>query len=90
MPQWVYVNEIGKHEGQEVTLKGWLYNKRRVANCISSNSVTALALSSVSSLREMSARKRSNLLTTSRKNPHSPSPASCALTPVRRLGSSYQ
>jgi asparaginyl-tRNA synthetase len=28
MPQWVYVNEIGKHEGQEVTLKGWLYNKR--------------------------------------------------------------
>lgn len=28
MPQWVYINEIGKHEGQEVTLKGWLYNKR--------------------------------------------------------------
>lgn len=28
MPQWVYVNDIGKHEGQEVTLKGWLYNKR--------------------------------------------------------------
>ncbi|MBM4256399.1 MAG: asparagine--tRNA ligase [Deltaproteobacteria bacterium] len=28
MPQWVYVNEIGKHEGQDVTLKGWLYNKR--------------------------------------------------------------
>src|ERR1700752_3558772 len=28
MPQWVYVHEIGKHEGHEVTLKGWLYNKR--------------------------------------------------------------
>ncbi|MBI3782662.1 MAG: asparagine--tRNA ligase [Deltaproteobacteria bacterium] len=25
---WVYINEIGQHEGQDVTLKGWLYNKR--------------------------------------------------------------
>ncbi|HSQ05747.1 MAG TPA: asparagine--tRNA ligase, partial [Burkholderiales bacterium] len=25
---WVYVEDIGQHEGQEVTLKGWLYNKR--------------------------------------------------------------
>jgi asparaginyl-tRNA synthetase len=25
---WVYISEIGKHLGQEVTLKGWLYNKR--------------------------------------------------------------
>lgn len=28
MPQWVYVSDISKHDGQEVTLKGWLYNKR--------------------------------------------------------------
>jgi asparaginyl-tRNA synthetase len=25
---WVYIEDIGKHDGQEVTLKGWLYNKR--------------------------------------------------------------
>ena len=25
---WVYISDIGKHLGQEVTLKGWLYNKR--------------------------------------------------------------
>jgi len=25
---WVYIEDIAKHEGQEVTLKGWLYNKR--------------------------------------------------------------
>ena len=24
----VYIEEIGKHEGQEVTLKGWLHNRR--------------------------------------------------------------
>src|SRR5437660_10838024 len=24
----VYIEDIGKHEGQEVTLKGWLYNRR--------------------------------------------------------------
>lgn len=28
MPPWVYVSDIAQHEGQEVTLKGWLYNKR--------------------------------------------------------------
>ena len=28
MPEWVYVSDIGRYEGQEVTLKGWLYNKR--------------------------------------------------------------
>ncbi|HVB96637.1 MAG TPA: asparagine--tRNA ligase [Chloroflexota bacterium] len=25
---WVYISDIGAHEGEEVTLKGWLYNKR--------------------------------------------------------------
>lgn len=25
---WVYIEDIGKHAGEEVTLKGWLYNKR--------------------------------------------------------------
>jgi asparaginyl-tRNA synthetase len=25
---WVYIEDIGKHGGEEVTLKGWLYNKR--------------------------------------------------------------
>src|SRR5207253_1853899 len=28
MPEWVYIGDIAQHEGQEVTLKGWLYNKR--------------------------------------------------------------
>jgi len=27
-PPWVYIEDIGRHEGQTVTLKGWLYNKR--------------------------------------------------------------
>jgi asparaginyl-tRNA synthetase len=26
--RWVYIQDIGRHEGEEVTLKGWLYNKR--------------------------------------------------------------
>lgn len=25
---WVYISDIGAHEGKAVTLKGWLYNKR--------------------------------------------------------------
>ncbi len=25
---WVYIEDIARHHGQEVTLKGWLYNKR--------------------------------------------------------------
>ena len=25
---WVYIEDIGQHEGETVTLKGWLYNKR--------------------------------------------------------------
>jgi asparaginyl-tRNA synthetase len=25
---WVYVRDVGEHVGEEVTLKGWLYNKR--------------------------------------------------------------
>jgi asparaginyl-tRNA synthetase len=25
---WVYIEDIGRHDGQTVTLKGWLYNKR--------------------------------------------------------------
>jgi asparaginyl-tRNA synthetase len=25
---WVYIEEIGAHEGREVTIKGWLYNRR--------------------------------------------------------------
>ena len=25
---WVYIEDIGQHDGQTVTLKGWLYNKR--------------------------------------------------------------
>src|SRR5512140_2476511 len=29
---WVYIEDIGQHEGQEVTLKGWLYNKRSSGN----------------------------------------------------------
>ena len=28
MSQWIYISDIGKYEGQEVSLKGWLYNKR--------------------------------------------------------------
>ena len=28
MPEWVYVSGIAQHQGQEVVLKGWLYNKR--------------------------------------------------------------
>ena len=27
MPEEVYIEEIAKYEGQEVTLKGWLYNR---------------------------------------------------------------
>ena len=25
---WVYISDVGQHEGQDVQLKGWLYNKR--------------------------------------------------------------
>jgi asparaginyl-tRNA synthetase len=25
---WIYIEDVGKHDGEEVTLKGWLYNKR--------------------------------------------------------------
>jgi asparaginyl-tRNA synthetase len=25
---WVYIEDIGSHEGQEVTIKGWLHNRR--------------------------------------------------------------
>jgi asparaginyl-tRNA synthetase len=25
---WVYIEDIGRHDGEEVTLKGWLYNRR--------------------------------------------------------------
>jgi asparaginyl-tRNA synthetase len=25
---WVYIEDVGQHEGTEVTLKGWLYNRR--------------------------------------------------------------
>ena len=28
MPEWVYVKDIAQYEGQEVELRGWLYNKR--------------------------------------------------------------
>ncbi len=28
MPPWVYIEDIARYEGQEVTLKGWLYNRR--------------------------------------------------------------
>ena len=28
MKKWVYVGSLGEHVGEEVTLKGWLYNKR--------------------------------------------------------------
>ena len=28
MKKWVYVGSLGEHVGDEVTLKGWLYNKR--------------------------------------------------------------
>jgi asparaginyl-tRNA synthetase len=28
MSEWVYIREIAQHVGQDVTLKGWLYNKR--------------------------------------------------------------
>ena len=24
----VYIEDIGKHEGEEVTIKGWLHNRR--------------------------------------------------------------
>src|ERR1035437_2407783 len=25
---WAYVSDVGSHEGEDVTVKGWLYNKR--------------------------------------------------------------
>ena len=25
---WVYIDELSRHVGEEVTLKGWLYNRR--------------------------------------------------------------
>jgi asparaginyl-tRNA synthetase len=25
---WTYVSDVGSHEGENVTVKGWLYNKR--------------------------------------------------------------
>jgi asparaginyl-tRNA synthetase len=25
---WVYIEDIGKHEGREITIKGWLHNRR--------------------------------------------------------------
>ena len=25
---WVYIEDLGAHIGEEVTLKGWLYNRR--------------------------------------------------------------
>ena len=28
MPKWVYIKDIAQYEGQEVELRGWLYNKR--------------------------------------------------------------
>ena len=28
MPEWVYVKDIARYEGQEIELRGWLYNKR--------------------------------------------------------------
>ena len=28
MPEWVYIENIARYEGQNVTLKGWVYNKR--------------------------------------------------------------
>ena len=28
MAEKIYINEVGKHEGKEVTIHGWLYNKR--------------------------------------------------------------
>ncbi len=28
MPEWVYVKDIAQYEGQEVEIRGWLYNKR--------------------------------------------------------------
>ena len=28
MPEWVYIKDIAQYEGQEVELRGWLYNKR--------------------------------------------------------------
>ncbi|HEX8684546.1 MAG TPA: asparagine--tRNA ligase [Ardenticatenaceae bacterium] len=27
MAEWVHINEIGQHEGETVTLKGWIYNR---------------------------------------------------------------
>src|SRR5215831_6937628 len=27
-PMHVYIEDIGKHEGEEVTIKGWLHNRR--------------------------------------------------------------
>jgi asparaginyl-tRNA synthetase len=29
------VAEIGKHEGQSVTIRGWLYNLREAGSCCS-------------------------------------------------------
>ena len=28
MPEWIYIKDIAQYEGQEVELRGWLYNKR--------------------------------------------------------------
>ena len=26
--EWVYIEDVGRHEGTAITLKGWLYNRR--------------------------------------------------------------
>jgi len=31
----VYIEDIGKYEGQEVTIKGWLHNRRSSGRSIS-------------------------------------------------------
>ena len=28
MPTQIYIEDIGRHEGEEVTLRGWLHNRR--------------------------------------------------------------
>jgi aspartyl/asparaginyl-tRNA synthetase len=41
MTKWVYIRDIADYVGQEVTLKGWVYNRTDKANCSFWSSATA-------------------------------------------------
>ena len=82
---WVYIEELGRHMGEEVTLKGWLYNRR------SSGKVHFLLIRDgtgvcqcVASLNDVGA-EASPPPTISGRRRRSKSPAWCARTSARRV-----